>query len=221
MADNGGASSQLTVLTATPISLDVDCQESLLCGDIATGLLGQLHKGYDVCSTLPIPDSLEDWRASHRTARKRADRCGRLGYTFAQVQRQLHSDAIFDINTSKPERQGRPMTIGYRRRQQQQPLPDYPCHRHCVSTYGVLSGQELVAYLWLYRAGDLALVSSILGHADHEANGVMYLLFQGAVESEAGNTGVFVYNRHDSGTDGLRFFKERLGFEPTPVAWLP
>jgi hypothetical protein len=31
---------------------------------------------------------------------------------------------------------------------------------------------------------------------------------------------VVVYNRADSGTDGLRFFKERLGFGPMEVEWL-
>ena len=41
----------------------------------------------------------------------------------------------------------------------------------------------------------------------------MYLLFQHALSGEiAGRPGcLVVYNRHDSGTDGLRFFKERVG----------
>jgi hypothetical protein len=75
--------------------------------------------------------------------------------------------------------------------------------------------QPLVAYLWLYRAGDLALVSSILGHGNHLANDVMYLLDAGRDRREAEHGGFLVYNRHDSGTDGLRYFKERIGFEET------
>ena len=87
----------------------------------------------------------------------------------------------------------------------------------------MLSARRLVAYLWLYRAGELALVSQILGHADHLENEVMYLLMQGVVaaESAVDHDGVFLYNRHDSGQDGLRFFKERCGFEPMQVEWLP
>jgi len=77
----------------------------------------------------------------------------------------------------------------------------------------------LVSYLWLYRVGDLALVSSILGHGDHLTRDVMYQLFQGAVEKQAGSGGYFVYNLHSSGTDGLRYFKQKLGFEPMEVAW--
>jgi len=60
----------------------------------------------------------------------------------------------------------------------------------------------------------------ILGHAEHEPNDVMFLLFQGVVEDQQGKGGWFYYNRHDSGTDNLRYFKERLGFQPTDVEWI-
>jgi hypothetical protein len=77
----------------------------------------------------------------------------------------------------------------------------------------------LVAYLWIYRSGQLALVSQILGHADHLEHDVMFLLFEGMLTCEPPDNGWLVYNRADSGTDGLRFFKARLGFEATPVRW--
>jgi hypothetical protein len=31
--------------------------------------------------------------------------------------------------------------------------------------------------------------------------------------------GVFFYNRHDSGTDGLVFYKERIGLRKGVVEW--
>ena len=103
---------------------------------------------------------------------------------------------------------------------------NYPCRLHGVHTYGVIRphdyGAQLVAYLWMYRAGELALVSQILGHGVHEPNDVMYLLFEYALEREIMNgTGVVVYNRFDSGTLGLRYFKQRLGFEEREMRWLP
>jgi hypothetical protein len=49
----------------------------------------------------------------------------------------------------------------------------------------------------------------------------MYLLFAGALAHEIGEPGFVVYNRWDSGTDGLRFLKERLGFSEQEVEWLP
>lgn len=204
-------------LVATRISLEGASRPA--CAELAFPLFTQLREGYEVCSVLPVTD-LETWRAEHRTARKRADRAERLGYRFAEIRREERDDDIFEINTSLERRQGRPMSAGYRERTHFLPLPEYPCDRHAIRTYGVLDHRgTLVAYLWLYRAGDLALVSSILGHGEHLANDVMYLLFQGAVERQAHLGGYFVYNRHDSGTEGLRYFKSKLGFERTEVAW--
>lgn len=225
MACHSGEGAQLTTLAeaigTAAISLEVGCDGSPLCGEFAGQLYLQLSHGYEMCSVTPVPESLELWRSCHRTARKRADRCERLGYRFEHIHRHMHTDGVFSVNTSMTERQGRRMTASYWERPSSEPLPHYACSRHCIRTYGVLKGDSLVAYLWLYRSGDLALVSSILGHADHLDNGVMYLLFQGAVEHEAGCEGSFVYNRHDSGGDGLRFYKERVGLLPTRVEWLP
>lgn len=205
-------------MTATRIFL---CQDHWgACAEFAFPLHSQLRSGYETCAVLPVPDSVEQWREEHRTARKRANRAERLGYQFREIKREDYDEDIFAINVSKEERQGRPMSRGYKERQNFLPLPDYPCPLHAVRTYGVLDVRgTLVAYLWLYRSGELALVSSILGHGEHEANDVMYLLFQGAVERQAELGGFFVYNRWDSGTDGLRYLKEKLGFQPMEVEW--
>lgn len=172
-------------------------------------------------SLLPVPETLKAWRAEHRTARKRADYAMRHGYRFARVDYSQHSDDMHAINTSKVERQGRPMSEGYLKRVTRSPLPEYPCERHYIRTYGVLQCDVLLAYLSLYRLGELAMVSMILGHGDHLENRIMYLLFQGVVEDQAGRGGFFYYNRHDSGKDNdLVFYKERQGFGATDVEWV-
>lgn len=206
------------VAEGTTISLEVDCR-SPECADFAGRLYLQLSSGYDVCSVLEAPLAAELWREQHRTARKRADRAARLGYRFEEIRRENYDQDIYEINTSLERRQGRPMAKSYSEKIHYLPLPTYPCPRHRISTYGVLYGRRLTAYLWLYRSGELALVSTILGHGKHLENDVMYLLFQEVVEAEGAHGGTFVYNRHDSGTDGLRYFKERLGFEPRTVEW--
>ena len=171
-------------------------------------------------SVLEIPRHTDDWRAEHRTARKRADRAYHRGYVSMDLDATGGPDWD-EINHSTDIRQGRPMTAGYLNPRAFSRLPDYPCPLHATRVSGVMCEAGLVAYLVMHRAGDLALVSQILGHDAHLADEVMYLLFQHALGRETHTPGLVVYNRHDSGTDGLRFFKERLGFAERAVEWLP
>ena len=88
-------------------------------------------------SLLAVPESLEEWREGHRTARKRSDRCERLGYRFAEIDRSQYADDILDINLSLPKRQGRPMSQGYHDPSVSR-LPEYQCGWHNIRAYGVL-----------------------------------------------------------------------------------
>lgn len=210
------------------ISLEVDAHMWQNCTDLAEPLRQQMTEGrYDEMSVLPIPLDLEEWRSENRTARRRANRARHRGYWARGFERAWHADHIHAINTSTDQRQGRPMSKGYRDYPSDSPLPEYPCARHAIRTTGVFTVvgdlETLVAYLVMIRAGELALVSQILGHADHLENEVMFLLFEKALEREieADPAALVVYNRHDSGTPGLRFHKELLGFQPMPVEWLP
>jgi hypothetical protein len=206
-------------MTGVAISLRTGC-DFASCGEFAFPLHRQLERGYETCSVMPVPQSVAEWREESKTRRTRTNRAERLGYQARAIKREEYAEDIFEINTSKEVRQGRPMTAAYRERQNFLPLPEYPCPFHGIETYGVVDAHgTLAAYLWLYRVGDLALVSSILGHAEHEPNDVMYLLFQAAVADQCLLGGYFVYNRHDSGLEGLRYFKSKLGFEPTEVEW--
>lgn len=206
--------------TRTLLHLEADCLDQD-CRALAERMDTQLNVPFysEGVSILPVPETLEAWRAEHRTARKRADRAQRLGYHFDTIDRSRHNQEIHEINTSLSERQGRPMSDGYLEPAKFGPLPAYLCDRHRLHTYGVLEGNILRAYLNLYRVGDLAMVSQILGHGDHLRNDVMYLLFAGVVQDQAGKGGWFYYNRHDSGGEGLRFFKLRLGFLPDEIEW--
>lgn len=205
---------------ALPVDLIGDCQDAG-CVAHAQGLYETLSpiRYQRGVSIMACPDSLEEWCAEHRTARKRADRCKRLGYRFGEVDYSLYPDDLYTINTSLSERQGRPMTDGYLHRIERGRLPDYPCAAHRTITYGVLKEETLVAYTTIHRSCKLAMISMILGHGDHLRNDVMYLLANGVIGDQSGHGGVLFYNRHDSGTPGLVFFKERLGFYAGDVTW--
>ena len=206
----------------TVINLEGGCRIGDQCSPLATKTFGQLGNGrYEwPASVFSVPETLEKWLSEHRTARKRANGATRAGYVFQPVDRTRFEEDVYKINTSTSVRQGRPMTDGYTQRVHFSPLPAYTCRRHAINTYGVLSQGHLVAYTWVYRVGELVMFSQILGHHAHLEQNVMYLLVAGVVAAEIRNGhGVFFYNMHDSGTDGLRFFKERCGFRPDRLEW--
>lgn len=199
------------------------CVKAAQCGDLAGPLHTQLATGdYDWPASILCLDDFSAYLARHRTARKRAAHAWRLGYRVERISRADHPDAIYAINTSLPERQGRPMAESYLSRPSVSHLPTYACPRHRIDEWGAFgSDGTLVAYLVLYVCGDLAMISQILGHGDHLANDIMYALVVEALRATvaaAGPATVF-YNLHSSGTEGLRFFKERLGLSAQRVEW--
>jgi len=211
-----------TTAQETVISLEVACDHPE-CATFAFPLERQLSLGpYYLCSVMELPGDIFQWRYAHRTARKRADRCHRRGYRFVDVNRHDREEEIFLINISAAIRQGRPMSASYMERSIYPADEHYPCPRHGIHSYGIEEPDgTLVAYTFIYRAGQLALVSQILGHHDYLRDEIMFLLWERMLQRELHEPGFVVYNRHDSGTDGLRFFKERVGLAETPVRWRP
>lgn len=209
-------------MSAVDVRLAISLE--LACEHADSSLYRQLASGkYDEMAVMPLPLTIAEYRGEHRTARNRADRCYGRGYRAGPLARERYANDIHKINLSAKMRQGRPMAAGYLERYEYEPLPDYPCERHATRISGVWELDTLVAYLVMIRAGELSLVSQILGHADHLDNGIMFLLFEEAISREiaADPRALVVYNRWDSGTDGLRTHKRMLGFEPMPVEWLP
>lgn len=198
-----------------------ECTHDEGCALFAASVNERLAGGrYDWPASILLLNDRAAHLAEHRTARKRSVHSRRLGYTAQLVDLSQHLDELYAINTSLPERQGRPMAAHYQERPRHSPLPTYRCPRHRIDEWGVMSPDgTLVAYVVTYTCGELVMVSSILGHGDHLRNDVMYLIVLEALAHVPVPATVF-YNRHDSGTDGLRYFKERLGFQPTRVEWV-
>jgi hypothetical protein len=174
-------------------------------------------------SILVLPESYEAWFAAVSYTRRKVRRALRDGYSHAEIDRNDYLDDIFAINTSMDERQGRPMGESYTERPKPySALPAYGCMRHRIATFGVLHDRTLVAYTWVYQVGEMCLFSTILGHGEHLENGIMYLLIAESLRRliEESGTRYAMYNMHYSGTAGLRFFKERMGFRPYRVKWL-
>ena len=223
------------VLPRLTINLEVADTPDRYCSEY----VGWLHKVYTKnmgaqypgfshygsgTSVAILPDSYDQWfqEVGYGTRRK-VRRAEKLGYTFEQIDRDKYLDDIFEINNSLESRQGRQMGEAYRKRWEAfGPLPDQPCRRHRLATYGVLKDGKLFAYTWVYITGEMLLPSTLLGHGDFLNDGIMYLLLAGVFKDaiETSGTRYAVYERHWSGLPGLRFFKEQLGFQPHMVTFL-
>jgi hypothetical protein len=176
-------------------------------------------------SVLIIPNDIEqDWWGSPESywMRQKVRRAIKMGYVFAPFEWDDYLDDIYEINTSKAERQGRPMTQAYRERPQPQGrMPEQPCPRHRNGFFGAFRDGRLYGYVLIVQSGEMMLFSKILGHGDHMEDGLMNLLVYEAVRwhHERSGTKYAVYYLHDSGTSGLQFFKRKMGFVGYVVRW--
>ncbi|MFI5262777.1 MAG: hypothetical protein ACHQZR_09520, partial [Candidatus Limnocylindrales bacterium] len=178
----------------------------------------------NACSIIAITGTFEDYLAGPAGyyTRRKIRRAVREGYRFAEFDPDQHLDGIYAVNTSMDERQGRPMDDSYRTR----PAPaahagEAGCPRHREPWFGVFKDEQLVAYTHVLQVGDMCLFNRILGHGDHLEGGVMFQLVAGTIEALVATAGLryAMYERHTSGTPGLRYFKERMGFRPYWVDW--
>lgn len=183
-------------------------------------LKGQYEQGQ---AALRI-ESADGWLAEHRTARKRALRADRLGYTVSTFEPCDWHEDIMAVNLSTPRRQGRPMNDSYTNKERStSKIGPMACPLHHRLEYGVFRDEHLYGYAGIIRCGELAHVSMFLGHWDMLEDGIMYLLMREVVfaETELSSPIVLYYNRYDSGTDGLRFYKDRIGLAETDIEWMP
>jgi hypothetical protein len=182
---------------------------------------GRYERG---CSILVMPSSFREYWSTPNSywLRQRVRRALRDGYDFGTIDRNDYLDDILAINTSLMVRQGRPMASAYLSRPAPISLPTYGCPRHCLRSYGVTRDGHLWAYAWIYQVGQMCLISTILGHGDHQSAGIVPLLVSEAIRHQWESAGLryAMYNLHASGTPGLRFFKEHLGFQPYDVDWI-
>jgi hypothetical protein len=159
---------------------------------------------------------VEEYLANLRYARRRVRRAARLGYTVGNFDPNGRRAELLAIHTSLPERQGRAIDPGYldpRAEYRVDPQTDY---------LGVFRDDVLVAYTIVEYAGDIAVLSRIMGHGVHLEDGTMFLLTAGVVENVKRvrpQTRFLFYDMFFGAGDGLRQFKTHLGFRPYLVRW--
>jgi hypothetical protein len=161
-------------------------------------------------------DDVEGYLAPLRSTRKRVRRATRLGYTVALFDPNDRRSELLAIHTSLPERQGEPIDPSYL-----DPDTAYATGPY-VEYVGVFRDEAVVAYSELRYAGEIVGMNRVMGHGDHLADGIMFLLMAGIVEhvkEPHPETRYVFYDMFFGAGDGLREFKTRVGFRPYYVHW--
>lgn len=185
---------------------------------IGTEGVGYLTTKYPL-AVLTLPSSLPAFLAEHDKLAKMVKLAKKRGYKLSLFDYDAYLDDIFAINTSKSERQGRPMAQSYQ---------SYPTKRGrsanftsavSVQCLGVFKDGRLYAYCVFETCGEISFVNMLLGHGEHLQDGIMYLLFLGLVQYGMQIKGLryFNYLTLHSSTPGLDDFKRQVGFEERVV----
>lgn len=170
-------------------------------------------------AVLTLPTSLTEFLGRHDKLAKMVKLAKKRGYRLSMFDYDAYLDDIYAINTSKSERQGRPMAQSYQ---------SYPTKRGRSANYvaaasvqclGVFKDGRLYAYCVFENCGEMSFVNMLLGHGEHLADGIMYLLFLGLVQYGMQIDGLryFNYLTLHSSTPGLDDFKRQVGFEERVV----
>jgi hypothetical protein len=181
------------------------------------------NKSFGV-ALLNIPRKFEEYlkgKEKELTRRKirRAKGCGFYFDCFSPIK---YIDEIISINISLPFRQGIPLHKSY----QDSNHVKYS-FQSIDEIYGVFDkNNTLKAYAYTPISGDVFIFSTLLGHGDDLINGIMYLLISEVIREmierkiKLGAPQWAMYDTMLGASEGLRFFKERLGFKPYRVQWI-
>ena len=141
-------------------------------------------------------------------------------YQFLEIDRNNYIDDIYEINTSAEIRQGRKMSESYLKK-----IEKYTNESN-YRYFGVIDKNgKLVSYCNIGFYGEFSLISTLLGHKNYLNDGIMYLMlieFIRLMFDEYKNKGYrfIMYDTFFGASEGLKKFKQKIGFNSYRVKWL-
>ncbi len=171
---------------------------------------------------LRLPTSFDDYLAGppRKAVRQNRRRAEAAGFRYAIVDPHDHLDEIVEINRSAPVRQGRAMP-GVDMSWASREIGAWP------TIHGILNADgHLRAYATALNMGEAFVFSSLIGHADDLQHGIMYLLVSEVVRAciaargPDGRPSWLMADTFWGATEGLAYFKQRVGLEPFTVEWV-
>jgi hypothetical protein len=93
---------------------------------------------------------------------------------------------------------------------------DYPC-------FGILKGDQLVAYAGCFVAGEVTFIETIYGHGLYVGHGIMAMLIIDLVRylsTNYPNVKYLAYGTYFGALPKMKRFKRKFGFMPYNVKWV-
>lgn len=184
-------------------------------------LIRRLQYGVALCQ---LPERFEDYfMAVEAAARRNFKKAQRNGCQVAPIQFNDYLGDIGAIRSSAAVRQGA-MPDDYVAGVVQpcsNPIPQTATHAYPY--LGVIREGRLVAYAGLMIAGELAMIEHILGHAAHQADGVVPMLIigmAGHVMNHYPSVRYYGYGSYFGAGETMRRFKRKFCFTPHRVTWV-
>jgi RimJ/RimL family protein N-acetyltransferase len=171
-----------------------------------------------------LPTTFAEYFADvEAAARRNYKKAERLGYVFERLEPNRWLEEIVAVRSSMAVRQG-PMPASILAAQAR-PCLDPPTRTdvHDYPWFGVRLGDHLAAYATCLVAGELCMIESIYGHAEHEENGVVPRLILGIAEeiyARYPHVRFFAYGGYFGAGETMRRFKRKFGFQPHHVEWV-
>jgi len=156
-----------------------------------------------------------------RKSRQMITKAQRRGYTYREFNYNDYLQDMYEINTSKAERQNKPMTESYL----EYPTPIGPelqrCDTHKYFRVGGFKESKMYAYCAIAFVNELAILNTIIGHADALTDGVMNGLIDYLVMI-CENEGIRYLNylTIENSGESLQAFKRSVGFESYEVRFV-
>ncbi|WP_321819964.1 MULTISPECIES: DUF6270 domain-containing protein [unclassified Burkholderia] len=167
---------------------------------------------------LTIPDTIEAYlRSIGDKSRNMIQKANRLGYRFHEGGHAGFDQDIYEIRTSDPMRQGRPIPEYYYSNPPVYVLNPSAagCELHTERFFGIVHEGRLVSYITLFMFGEFAQINHILCHKEHVKNGVMNLnvfhVVKELIEKYSWVKSINYLYVVDDGM-GINLFKRSVGF---------
>ena len=176
-------------------------------------------------AVLVIPENLDDWWGTPESKwmRQKVRGAEKLGYTVQIFEHDDYMDAIHAVNTSLTSRQGVEMSDAYTKAPEPEGKRNQTCPRHRRDWFGAFTADgTLAAYALVIQCGEMLIFTRFLGHGDYRDEGATNFLLYEVVKYRQAESGTkyAVYHLQDNGTEGLQFFKRKMGFRGHTVKWV-